>query len=119
MGDQVRGDRIVQSADHQAAKEPPAGADSPRIDDLEQRIDTGNIEEAVSTLREGGLLNYDVSAPGLRSLPDSFLPDLAGFLPGQIKPQALSRSPPLRPFLPRQFTFLSWNSMLASSNMAH
>ncbi|CAA7403265.1 unnamed protein product [Spirodela intermedia] len=59
MGDQVKGDKIIQSSDHQATKEPPAETDSPGVDDIEQRIDTGNIEEAVSTLREGGLLNYD------------------------------------------------------------
>ena len=54
--DQANGGKIVRSPDQQL----PYRIVSPRVDDVERTIDNGNIEEAVSDLREGGLLNYDV-----------------------------------------------------------
>lgn len=59
-GEQLRVDEMVRSSESQAAKDSLTDHYSYQNSEVEQRVDTGNIEEAESSLREGLCLNYEV-----------------------------------------------------------
>ena len=59
-GGQLRADQMVPSSEILAANDYLPSSSSSRAADVEPRQDTGNIEEAESSLRESGCLNYEV-----------------------------------------------------------
>lgn len=65
-GEQLQVDEMVRSSESLATKECSAVRYSCQNGETEQRVDTGNIEEAESSLREGLCLNYEV---GLSTCP--------------------------------------------------
>ncbi|RWW15246.1 hypothetical protein GW17_00020919 [Ensete ventricosum] len=65
-GEQLRVDEMVRSPESLATKDCSAVRYSCQNGETEQRVDTGNIEEAESSLREGLCLNYEV---GLSTCP--------------------------------------------------
>ncbi|KAI8523092.1 hypothetical protein RHMOL_Rhmol13G0047400 [Rhododendron molle] len=58
-GEQLTVDEIVPSPASLATKDYAVGAYSPHAGEIDQKPDTGNIEEAESSLRESGYLNYE------------------------------------------------------------
>lgn len=58
-GEQLTTHEMVPSSDSLATKDGLIGGYSSQNGEGEQRIDMGNIEEAESSLREGGCLNYE------------------------------------------------------------
>ncbi|CAK9162191.1 unnamed protein product [Ilex paraguariensis] len=58
-GEQPRVDEMVSSSESLATKDYSASVHSSRAGEIEQKLDTGNIEEAESSLRESGGLNYE------------------------------------------------------------
>ncbi|THU69193.1 hypothetical protein C4D60_Mb08t11830 [Musa balbisiana] len=58
-GEQLQVDEMVRSSESLATKECSAVRYSCQNGETEQRVDTGNIEEAESSLREGLCLNYE------------------------------------------------------------
>lgn len=58
-GEQLQKDDMVSSPDSLATKDYRASVLSSRAREAEQKLDTGNIEEAESSLRESGALNYE------------------------------------------------------------
>lgn len=59
-GDQLRVDEMIHSSDSLATRDYSASGFSSRTGEVEQKVDNGNIEEAESSLRESGYLNYEV-----------------------------------------------------------
>ncbi|KAJ6790774.1 protein NPGR2 isoform X1 [Iris pallida] len=58
-GEQLKTEGTVRSFESLAIKDCSIGTQSSQNGDGEQKLDTGNIEEAESSLREGGCLNYE------------------------------------------------------------
>ncbi|KAF3681458.1 putative tetratricopeptide repeat protein 7B-like isoform X5 [Capsicum annuum] len=58
-GEQLQIDDVVPSPDSLATKDYTTSLQSSRTGETEQNLDTGNIEEAESSLRENGALNYE------------------------------------------------------------
>lgn len=68
-GEQLRGaDEMVRSSESLATKDFTASGYSSRLAEVDQKPDTGNIEEAEFSLRESGCLNYEVSSFGFHIL---------------------------------------------------
>lgn len=59
-GDQLRVDEMMHSSDSLATRDYSASGFSSRTGEVETKVDNGNIEEAESSLRESGYLNYEV-----------------------------------------------------------
>lgn len=60
-GEQLRAaDEIVPSAETLESKDCTTSENSSRVGEILRKPDTGNIEEAESSLRESGCLNYEV-----------------------------------------------------------
>lgn len=59
-GDQLRVDEMMHSSDSLATRDYSASGFSSRTGEVEPKVDNGNIEEAESSLRESGYLNYEV-----------------------------------------------------------
>lgn len=60
-GEQLRVDEIAHSSDSLATRDYSAsGGYSGRAGEIETKVDNSNIEEAESSLRESGYLNYEV-----------------------------------------------------------
>lgn len=74
-GEQLNAEEMVPSSDCQATKDGSISGYSSQIGEGEQRIDMGNIEEAESSLREGGCLNYEVSPVSFTCFLGSFAAD--------------------------------------------
>lgn len=60
-GEQMRMDEIIPSSESLATRDYSASGYSSRAGENEKKPDTSNIEEAESSLRESGFLNYEVS----------------------------------------------------------
>ncbi|KAA8550726.1 hypothetical protein F0562_002410 [Nyssa sinensis] len=58
-GEQLRVDEMVPSSESLATKDYTASGYSSRAAEIEQKLDSGNIEEAELSLRESGCLNYE------------------------------------------------------------
>ncbi|XP_031113872.1 protein NPGR2 [Ipomoea triloba] len=58
-GEQLRVDEMIPSSESLATKDYSASIHSSLVGEPEQKPDTGNIEEAESSLRESGSLNYE------------------------------------------------------------
>ncbi|KAG8369895.1 hypothetical protein BUALT_Bualt14G0061000 [Buddleja alternifolia] len=58
-GEHLRADEIVHSSESLATRDYSASGYSSRAGDTETKADTSNIEEAESSLRESGFLNYE------------------------------------------------------------
>ncbi|XP_043691830.1 protein NPGR2-like [Telopea speciosissima] len=58
-GEQLRADEIVPSSESLATRDYSSSMYSSRTGDAEHKPDTGNIEEAESSLRESSCLNYE------------------------------------------------------------
>lgn len=61
--EQLQADDMVPSSESLATRDYSASGYSSRTGEAERRPDTGNIEEAESSLRESGCLNYEVGHP--------------------------------------------------------
>lgn len=59
-GEQLRADKMVPSSEILATNDYSASGSSSRTADFGMKQDTGNIEEAESSLRESGCLNFEV-----------------------------------------------------------
>jgi len=68
-GEQLNADQMVRSSDSLATKDCSISGYSSQTGEGEQKIDTGNIEEAESSLREGGCLNHEVTLSLIYLLP--------------------------------------------------
>ena len=60
-GEQMGMDEIIPSSESLATRDFSASGYSSRAGENERKPDTSNIEEAESSLRESGFLNYEVS----------------------------------------------------------
>lgn len=60
-GEQLRADEIIPSSESLATRDYSASGYSSRAAEADTKVDTSNIEEAESSLRESGFLNYEVS----------------------------------------------------------
>ncbi|KAF3457865.1 hypothetical protein FNV43_RR02525 [Rhamnella rubrinervis] len=58
-GEQLKVDEIVHSSDSLATRDYSASGYSSRAGEVETKVDNSNIEEAESSLRESGYLNYE------------------------------------------------------------
>lgn len=58
--EQSHGNEMVPSSESHATKDNSASVHLSRPGDTERKPDTGNIEEAETSLRESGCLNYEV-----------------------------------------------------------
>ncbi|XP_022979359.1 protein NPGR2-like [Cucurbita maxima] len=58
-GDQLRVDEMIHSSDSLATRDYSASGFSSRTGEVEPKVDNVNIEEAESSLRESGYLNYE------------------------------------------------------------
>lgn len=58
-GEQLRVDEIIPSSESLATRDYSASGYSSRAGDADTKVDTSNIEEAESSLRESGFLNYE------------------------------------------------------------
>ncbi|PIN22486.1 putative calmodulin-binding protein [Handroanthus impetiginosus] len=58
-GEQLRGDEIIPSSESLATRDYSASGFSSRAGETDANVDTSNIEEAESSLRESGYLNYE------------------------------------------------------------
>lgn len=59
-GEQVKMDEMDHSSDSLATRDYSASGYSSRPGEVEPKVDNSNIEEAESSLRESGYLNYEV-----------------------------------------------------------
>lgn len=59
-GEQLRRDGIIPSSESLATRDYSASGYSSRAGEADIKLDTSNIEEAESSLRESGFLNYEV-----------------------------------------------------------
>lgn len=59
-GEQLKADEIAHSSDSLATRDYSASGYSSRAGEVEVKMDNSNIEEAESSLRESGYLNYEV-----------------------------------------------------------
>jgi len=59
-GDQLKVDEMMHSSDSLATRDYSASGFSSRTGEVEPKVDNANIEEAESSLRESGYLNYEV-----------------------------------------------------------
>lgn len=59
-GEQIGADEIIHSSESLATRDYSASGYSSRAGETDTRADTSNIEEAESSLRESGFLNYEV-----------------------------------------------------------
>lgn len=59
-GDQLRVDELIASSESLATRDYSASGYSSRAGEMDTKVDNSNIEEAESTLRESGYLNYEV-----------------------------------------------------------
>lgn len=59
-GEQFRVEDVVHSSDSLATRDYSASGYSSRTGEVETKVDNSNIEEAESSLRESGYLNYEV-----------------------------------------------------------
>lgn len=59
-GEQFRVDEIVSSSESLATRDYSASGYSSRAGEMDTKVDNSNIEEAESSLRESGYLNYEV-----------------------------------------------------------
>ena len=59
-GEQLRADEMAPSTESLAMKDYKVSGYTSNDGEINQRPDTGNIEEAESSLRESGCLNYEV-----------------------------------------------------------
>ena len=64
-GEQLRVDEIIPSSESLATRDYSASGFSSRTGEADTKVDTSNIEEAESSLRESGYLNYEVGEVGL------------------------------------------------------
>lgn len=60
-GEQLRVDDTVASSESLATRDYSASGYSSRAGEIDAKVDNSNIEEAESSLRESGYLNYEVS----------------------------------------------------------
>lgn len=80
-GEQLDAHQVVRSSDSLATKDGSVGGYSSQTGDGEQKIDMANIEEAESSLREGGCLNFEVAlsliylSPCYLALSDAMIND--------------------------------------------
>ncbi|KAJ7954676.1 tetratricopeptide repeat protein 7A-like [Quillaja saponaria] len=58
-GEQLKVDEVVYSSESLATRDYSASGYSSRTGEIEAKVDNGNIEEAESSLRESGYLNYE------------------------------------------------------------
>lgn len=58
-GEQLRADEVVHSSESLATRDYSASGYSSRAGEVETKVDNSNIEEAESSLRESGYLNYE------------------------------------------------------------
>ncbi|KAL6971261.1 hypothetical protein U1Q18_030941 [Sarracenia purpurea var. burkii] len=58
-GEQLRADEIIPSSESLATRDYSASGYSSRAGEADTKVDTSNIEEAESSLRESGFLNYE------------------------------------------------------------
>lgn len=63
-GEQLRVDEIIPSSESLATRDYSASGFSSRAGEADTKVDTSNIEEAESSLRESGYLNYEVGEVG-------------------------------------------------------
>lgn len=66
-GEQLRVDEIIPSSESLATRDYSASGFSSRGGEADTKVDTSNIEEAESSLRESGYLNYEVGEGGFVS----------------------------------------------------
>ena len=59
-GEHLRVDEIIPSSESLATRDYSASGYSSRAGEPDSKVDTSNIEEAESSLRESGFLNYEV-----------------------------------------------------------
>lgn len=59
-GEQLQVDEIAHSSDSLATRDYSASGYSSKTGEVEAKMDNSNIEEAESSLRESGYLNYEV-----------------------------------------------------------
>ena len=59
-GEQLRPDEMAPSSESLATKDYAVSGYTSNAGEIDQKPDTGNIEEAESSLRESGCLNYEV-----------------------------------------------------------
>jgi hypothetical protein len=59
-GEQLKVDEMVHSSESLATRDYSASGYSSRAGEVETKMDNSNIEEAESSLRESGYLNYEV-----------------------------------------------------------
>ncbi|WCJ17950.1 no pollen germination related 1 [Euphorbia peplus] len=60
-GEQLRVDDMADSSESLASRDYSASEFSSRTGEIDAKMDNNNIEEAESSLRESGYLNYEVS----------------------------------------------------------
>ncbi|KAL2506557.1 no pollen germination related 1 [Abeliophyllum distichum] len=60
-GEHLTVDEIIHSSESLATRDYSASGYSSRAGEPDPKLDTSNIEEAESSLRESGFLNYEVS----------------------------------------------------------
>ena len=65
-GEHLRVDEIIPSSESLATRDYSASGYSSRAGEADSKVDTSNIEEAESSLRESGFLNYEVRFLPLR-----------------------------------------------------
>ncbi|XAR58660.1 hypothetical protein NMG60_11014142 [Bertholletia excelsa] len=58
-GEQLKVDKMAPSPESRVTKDDTGSGYSAHVTEIEQKLDTGNIEEAESSLRESGYLNYE------------------------------------------------------------
>lgn len=71
-GEQFRVDEIIPSSESLATRDYSASGFSSRAGDADTKADTSNIEEAESSLRESGFLNYEVGEKWYAKLVNPF-----------------------------------------------
>lgn len=59
--EQLKVDELVSSSESLATRDYSASGYSSRPGEMDSKVDNSNIEEAESSLRESGYLNYEVS----------------------------------------------------------
>ena len=67
-GEQLRADEMAPSSESLATKDYAVSGYTSNDGEINQKPDTGNIEEAESSLRESGCLNYEVGFSRLLTL---------------------------------------------------
>lgn len=79
-GEQLKMDEMDHSSDSLATRDYSASGYSSRPGEVEQKVDNSNIEEAESTLRESGYLNYEVGCVSILLLFCCLVSYLASFV---------------------------------------